>query len=139
MRTANQILSTNHLRQTDCRQQMLARFINAHFALAHSELEQDLTEFDRVTIYRTLHTFLEKGIVHKVLDDTGATRYALCATCTAHAHHDEHVHFKCTNCQTIQCIDTISIPPIQLPIGFTYTDSNYLVRGVCKKCNDAAI
>jgi Fur family ferric uptake transcriptional regulator len=136
MRTADQILKNNHLRSTECRQQMLVRFINDNFALAHSELEQQLTEFDRVTIYRTLHTFLEKGIVHKVLDDVGAIKYALCALCDEHAHHDEHIHFKCTACHTVQCIDTISIPPIQLPEGFSYTDSNFLVRGVCQKCND---
>ncbi|TAH16433.1 MAG: transcriptional repressor, partial [Runella slithyformis] len=27
--------------------------------------------YDRVTIYRTLKTFVEKGIVHKVLDEDG--------------------------------------------------------------------
>ncbi|TXI81072.1 MAG: transcriptional repressor [Crocinitomicaceae bacterium] len=129
------ILKKHHLRQTNCRQQMIAHFSAHSYALAHSELEQALTEFDRVTIYRTLYTFLEKGIVHKVLDDAGATRYALCAHCTEHQHHDEHVHFKCMQCQTVQCIDTISIPNIQLPQGYSYIDSNFLVRGVCRQCN----
>lgn len=137
MRDSSHILKANQLRQTDCRQKMIAQFTRYSHALAHSELEQQLTEFDRVTIYRTLHTFLEKGIVHKVLDDAGATRYALCNHCTEHAHHDEHIHFKCTQCQMIQCIDTISIPPIQLPQGYSYTDSNFLVRGICQQCNQA--
>ena len=100
MNTSTQVtLKEFNLRQTDARAEVLDVFFADSYALAHADIETRLADkFDRVTVYRTLKTFLEKGILHKVLDDEGSTKYALCKQqChqTAHAHHHDHVHFKC--------------------------------------------
>jgi Fur family transcriptional regulator, ferric uptake regulator len=94
------ILKEFSLRNTSCREEILQVFLNKNFALSHADIENKLSEnFDRVTIYRTLKTFLDKGIIHKVLDDEGTTKYALCKeACAHHEHHHEHVHFKCIQC-----------------------------------------
>ncbi|QQS30163.1 MAG: transcriptional repressor [Sphingobacteriales bacterium] len=129
------LLKHNNLRLTDCRKEVIEIFFSRHHAVSQPELEHQLDRYDRVTLYRTLSTFLNKGIIHRVLDDSGLTKYALCAgECNEHRHEDEHVHFKCIKCDNTICIDALSVPVITLPEGFTYIDSNFLVRGICKKC-----
>ena len=70
-----QILQSHRLRITDCRLVIIQEFLDKNVALSHADLEDTLNKkFDRVTIYRTLKTFLEKDLIHKVLDDSGADR-----------------------------------------------------------------
>ncbi|MGB0839621.1 MAG: Fur family transcriptional regulator [Chitinophagales bacterium] len=135
MKTAIQILKKNGLRQTNCRREVIKMFLLHDYAIAHLDLEQELEQFDRVTLYRTLNTFLTKGIVHKVPDGTGVTRYALCKdSCTEHQHDDDHIHFKCVRCDNIQCIKSVTIPTVQLPTGFTFLSANFLIQGICQSC-----
>ena len=41
-------------------------------------LEKAFPRADRITIYRTLKTFEEKGIVHGIEEGTTEVKYALC-------------------------------------------------------------
>lgn len=126
------------LRQTDCREEVLDVFFAKNFALSHGDLEAQLVDrFDRVTVYRTLKTFLDKGIIHKVLDDVGGTKYALCKdTCHTpdHQHHHDHVHFKCQACGQTVCLEDVHIPPFALPSGYQRKEINMLVQGICPLC-----
>ena len=75
------------------------------------ELENDFPKSDRITIYRTLKTFEQKGIVHSINNGTGEVKYALCDEyCTAVAHTDQHPHFQCERCEKITCIDRKELP-----------------------------
>jgi Fur family ferric uptake transcriptional regulator len=116
---------------------ILEQFASMGHALSQPDLEKALgEEFDRVTIYRTLTLYLEKGILHKVLDDSGAMKYALCPdTCEAHDHRHDHVHFKCIECGNTSCIEDLEVPQIALPNGYTLTEANFLLSGVCNLCN----
>lgn len=131
------ILKENNLRVTSCRRDVLATFIGRKVALSHSDLEEALKEsFDRVTIYRTLKTFLDSDLIHKVLDDSGTTKYALCTHEHDEPHHDhEHVHFKCEVCGNTNCIQEINLPKISLPEGYISKETNLLVQGICKNCS----
>jgi Fur family ferric uptake transcriptional regulator len=132
------ILTKHHLRQTDCRLETLSIFISKNFAISHNDLEEILVPtFDRVTLYRTLKTFLEKGIIHKVLDDEGTPKYALCSPhhCSTQEHHHNHVHFKCYDCGKTQCLDNTIIPTILLPQGFIAKEFNLLIQGSCNLCS----
>ncbi|WP_113926033.1 Fur family transcriptional regulator [Cognataquiflexum aquatile] len=133
-----QLLQEHSLRITNCRQEVLKTFLERQVALSHSDLEEVLKkDFDRVTIYRTLKTFLDNDLVHKVLDDSGATKYALCSHSHAgeHRHDHEHVHFKCEKCGRTICIEEVSLPKISLPEGYIKKEVSLLVQGVCDKCN----
>ena len=134
------ILKNHDLRHTSCREEVLDIFLQRDFALSHADLEANTSDhFDRVTVYRTLKTFLDAGIIHKVLDDEGVTKYALCRErCTSAAHHHEHVHFKCTACGQTNCLDNVQIPAINLPDGYQAAETNLLVQGVCRNCNNDA-
>lgn len=131
-----QILRNFQLRSTNSRSAILELFVQHKHALSYSDIEREVAEsFDRVTVYRTLKTFLDKGLVHKVLDDGGSLKYALCTdNCSNDAHHHDHVHFKCTRCGQTNCIDDVEVPPVKLPAGYKATEINLLIQGVCKQC-----
>jgi Fur family transcriptional regulator, ferric uptake regulator len=136
MEKLRETLKEHHLRTTTCREDVLSTFINRKNALSHGDLENELGEnYDRVTIYRTLKTFLEKGIIHKVLDDEGQ-RYALCSDhCSDEKHHHDHVHFKCNICGQTNCIENLHIPAVPLPTGYKPDAFNLLIQGTCPACN----
>jgi Fur family ferric uptake transcriptional regulator len=131
------ILKEYDLRNTSCREEILDVFLQRDFALSHADIESSVHEdFDRVTVYRTLKTFLDKGLIHKVLDDEGVTKYALCKErCTHTEHHHEHVHFKCIECGLTNCLDNVQIPAIALPAGYKLAESSLLMQGICYVCN----
>jgi Fur family transcriptional regulator, ferric uptake regulator len=129
-----ELLRRHQLRVTDARQDVLRSFLARGFAISHSELESALPAYDRVTLYRTLSTFEEHGLVHRVLDD-GATKYALCAeACTDHHHADDHVHFKCQMCGLTECLDGVRVPAMGLPVGYAPAATNVLIQGRCPRC-----
>lgn len=136
MHSAENILTTKSLRRTTTRLDILSIFLRTETALSEPELEKEMKgACDRVTIYRTLSTFLKKGILHKVLDGTGAMRYALCAPeCTSDDHKHDHVHFRCGECGKTICVEEVRIPPVQLPEGFQLTNVNMLLEGTCPNC-----
>ena len=105
-------------------------------ALAHADIEHHSgTEFDRVTVYRTLQTFVDKGIIHTIPTADNSVRYALCKdACSAGHHHDDHVHFMCDDCGTTYCLDHVTVPPVALPNGFKATQMDVIVSGKCVKC-----
>src|SRR5215471_4304732 len=98
--TADDILKQSHLSITGSRVKILNLFLERKGALAHGDIEKKFGgNFDRVTIYRTLQTFLDKGIIHSIPTSDNSVQYALCKdNCTAGHHHDQHVHFICNQC-----------------------------------------
>lgn len=130
------ILKSNALRSTHSRSEILGLFLNSDFALSNAEIEKEISEeHDRVTVYRTLRTFVDKGIIHKVLDDSGTPRYAICSDeCHDTEHNHEHIHFKCVNCGLTTCLEEIKIPKISLPDGYKPNEVNILMQGTCKNC-----
>lgn len=136
IRLQRKILKEAQLRSTASRMVILGLFLNCTHALSYSDIEKELyNSFDRVTVYRTLKTFLDKGILHKILDDSGGLRYALCHHhCHDGGHQHDHVHFKCTRCGHTSCLDEIEIPGIHLPVGYKVKAVNLLIQGTCLAC-----
>lgn len=131
------ILKRNQLSVTDSRKKILEFFHHADGALAHADIERmSGDKFDRVTIYRTLQTFVEKGIIHTIPTADNSVKYALCKDeCVAGHHHDDHIHFLCDDCGTTYCLDT-HIPAVQLPAGFVASRTDVVVSGRCGKCSN---
>lgn len=132
----DKVLKEFKLRSTPTRQDVLTLFLTKTHALSHGDIEREVSDdYDRVTVYRTLKTFLDKGLIHKVLDDEGSLKYALCKdVCTSTKHHHDHVHFKCTKCSQTSCLE-VQIPPVKLPKGFTTKAMNVLIQGICAECS----
>ncbi len=131
-----QLLRSSKLSITDTRVKILELFLKSNGALEHADFEKlSGKAFDRVTIYRTLQTFLDKGIVHKIPTTDTTVRYAICKSeCGEHDHHDHHVHFRCETCGSTQCLDETDVPIISLPSGYAVHNVEVVVSGVCKDC-----
>jgi Fur family ferric uptake transcriptional regulator len=130
------LLRRNNLSITESRKKILSLFLSSADALAHSDIERKAGEkFDRVTVYRTLQTFVEKGIIHTIPTAENGVLYALCKDCTEGHHHDDHVHFVCTNCNTTICLDDVVSPKIDLPVGYMAQNVQVVINGICKSCN----
>jgi Fur family ferric uptake transcriptional regulator len=134
-----QLLKRHGLRLTPTRRAVLQALTTSPFALSGHEIEQQLgSDTDRITLYRTLKSFEESGLVHRVRDLTDIIRYASCSIeCSAHAHFDNHVHFKCTACEHIYCLNQVAIPAVALPDKFEAQSRDYLLAGVCRECQPA--
>src|SRR5690606_36844426 len=98
MTNGNIIIKRNGLSVTSGRLQILDLFAQADGALAHADVEKNTDDiFDRVTVYRTLQTFVDKGIIHQIPTLDNSILYALCKhDCQQGTHYDNHVHFICS-------------------------------------------
>ena len=115
---AEKILKEHKLRNTPIRIAVLSYFKESNSALSHANLEQYFNnQFDRVTLYRTINSFIEHN-------------------CNEHQHYDNHVHFKCTICSKIECLHHAQIPKVKVPMGYTINAANLLLEGICSKCNN---
>lgn len=135
---SEQLIKKAGLSLTEARKLILDIFINSPAALAHHDIECLMPEgFDRVTVYRTLQTFVQKGIIHHVPTTDNTILYALCKeACESGHHHDNHVHFICTTCQTTNCLEEVTVPMIKLPKGFRLTQAEMVVKGICNTCSN---
>ena len=133
----DELLKKNHLSITGGRRRILELFLQQEGALSHSDIEKKAGEkFDRVTVYRTLQVFLEKGLIHSIPTSDNSIRYALCKDdCSGGQHRDDHVHFICSSCGNTMCLKDVSVPAIKLPRGYVSEQVEMLVSGVCKSCN----
>ncbi|MEI7472154.1 MAG: transcriptional repressor [Chitinophagaceae bacterium] len=130
------ILKRNGLSVTESRKSILALFLQREAALAHADIEKSTNEsFDRVTVYRTLQTFVEKGIIHNIPTTDNSILYALCKdNCEEGHHHDNHVHFICTDCEKTICLEDVTVPHVKLPKGFKPHHAAMIVKGICDDC-----
>ncbi len=134
------MLKNHSLRLTGSREEILEIFLREGRALSQREIESEMENTcDRVTIYRTLSTFMDKGLLHRVLDDSGVTKFALCSTtCDETAsHHHDHVHFKCLRCGITLCVEDVQVRMPTLPLGYAVEEMNVLMQGVCPACGKA--
>ena len=131
----NDILHRRQLSSTESRRKILTLFLNSDDALTHGDIEKEVGDkYDRVTIYRTLQTFEEKGIIHSIPTADNSIKYALCKECEEGHHHDDHVHFICTACEKTICLDDVVSPKIDLPAGYVAENVQVVIHGICKDC-----
>jgi Fur family ferric uptake transcriptional regulator len=130
------LLEKHHLKKTGPRLQVLSMLSEKNVATSQPDLESVMDNIDRVTLYRILNAFEEKGIIHKVFDLNGTANYAMCSSnCGENHHNDEHLHFNCTSCKNVYCLDELDLPPIKLPNGFKPEGFTLYAAGLCPRCN----
>lgn len=133
---SEQLLRQHRLKITVPRLSVLSIVLEKETATSQPELEKMLGDtIDRVTLYRVLNIFEEKGILHKILDLNGTATYAVCSEyCPQHPHQEEHVHFTCSKCNSIYCLNDVQIPEIDIPKGFKIETVGISAVGICDKC-----
>lgn len=127
------MLEKYQIRNTPFRLDVLNLFKTSKNTLSLKEIESQLEKFDRITLYRTLKLFIEKGLMHEILHSNGK-KYALCKDeCNEHHHQHNHLHFHCSKCDESFCVEN-KLSDLDLP-GYYIENSDLNVYGVCKKCN----
>lgn len=128
MSQALALLTKYGMRITPTRRRVIDIFLKSRYALTPQEIEEEMPEYDRVTIYRTLLSFLEAGVINRVLGESGQ-RF--------HLKKDDsnvHLNFKCNQCGYVSTLDAPEIP-LTLPQGFTPKNIHLLVVGTCSDCS----
>ena len=90
-------------------------------------LAADIPSLSKVTIYNTLHTFVEAGLVREVGIDGIEKHYDIMLT--------NHGHFQCESCGTIYDfkidIDQVSMDGLS---QFEITQKHVYFKGLCPVC-----
>lgn len=132
------ILKSYKLRKTPVREKVLHIFQSSKKALSHDDIEGHFQKLDRITLYRTLKTFEERGIIHKIPNASPTPLYAICQDeCTIHSHLDNHGHFHCEECNQTICMENLDIPNLDLPSGYTISQKHLMIEGKCAKCSNS--
>jgi len=122
-------------RVTPVRLSVLALLRAAVSPVSHADLEvaltQDIAHVDRVTLYRVLDWLVDSGLAHKAADARGVFRFSAAEPST---DHKAHVHFRCTDCGGVFCIDTPRPVAPKLPKGFRLSGMELDIRGECAQC-----
>ncbi len=121
-------------RVTAPRVHVLALLRSGPAALSHLEIEGALARgqvpVDRVTIYRVLDWLAAVGLAHKAADAHGTFRFSAAAD----GAHAKHVHFRCTGCGGVFCLDVSPPPAPKVPSGFRLAGAEFDVHGQCPAC-----
>jgi Fur family ferric uptake transcriptional regulator len=134
---ADQILKENNFSLTLGRRKVLDHFLKAEYALAHADIEKELQErINRITVYRTLRSFFEVGLIHLIPTTDNSIKYALTKQ-VQHQHniHTNDVHFVCTNCNKTTCLNHTTVPVVKLPRHYKAEINEMIITGTCSECN----
>ena len=135
MKELEKKLSDKQINPTAMRLLALDYLTKRSAAVSLTEMELEMDRSDRVTLYRTIKTFEEHGLVHRIEDGTGITKFALCQQgCDPGHHHDLHVHFFCNTCKETHCLPKTIIPEVVLPEAYQAQERELIVKGICAAC-----
>lgn len=121
-------------RNTVSKDAVLSILTNTKKAMSQDAIEKQMDlDVDRATIYRILNRFCDDGLIHKIVADDGKQYFAVCVKCDHKKKlADNHFHFRCTSCQTIECLP--ALVQFSVPRGYNVEKLNCVLVGVCKDC-----
>jgi Fur family ferric uptake transcriptional regulator len=132
-----QILEQNNIKPTPMRMLVLEQMMLQKQNLSLTEIETLLYPADRITIYRTLQTFVKNGIAHAIDTSNNGSVYALCSSdCNMEAHTDNHPHFYCESCKKISCNDDFifNLESRSGPAKYKINKIEVSIKGICPEC-----
>lgn len=131
-----EILRANKLSETPFRKEVLSVFEKYKSAISMAMIENSLNSYNRITLYRTIKVFLEKGIIHEIKISGEVSNYALCSeACTVKGHSHQHIHFKCKKCEMIYCVSIEKFPLISLS-NYQIDQLEIQALGTCENCKE---
>lgn len=131
-----QRLEARGIKPTAMRLLVLKTMLHYPQAFSLGDLEEKLDTVDKSTLSRTIHLFHEKHLIHSIDDGSGSIKYSVCSPDCTCSINDLHVHFYCNSCNKTFCLESISIPVVQLPCGFLLNSVNFVMKGLCGACSN---
>ena len=128
------LLSRAGLKKTRQRMDVLKVLVNAKRPLTAEQIGYRLGKEapNRVTIYRTIETFAESGLVHRAYIHDRSRYYELGEHCT---DLQCHPHFTCTKCGSTRCMPGSTVGMVKgLGQGFVVHRQQVRIEGLCPRC-----
>lgn len=121
-------------RNTSIQNAVLSILVSKNKAMSQDAIVKELDiSADRATIYRILNRFCEDETVHRIVADDGKQYFALCVKCDEKSIPNNHFHFRCTKCETIECLPTTV--EFSIPEKYKVQEMNCILVGICKDCD----
>lgn len=93
----------------------------------YNDLHKEIPTLSKTTVYNTLNTLIEAGLVKLITIEDNETRYDIIT--------DNHGHFKCESCGAIYDfeinIDSFDSEDLN---GFKINNKDVYFKGICSKC-----
>ena len=137
MKELEQKLEARGIKPTAVRLLIFKSMIEYPQAFSLADIEAVLGTVDRSTISRAIMLFHEHLLIHSIDDGSGSMKYSVCNDDCQCSLNELHVHFTCTRCQRTFFLESISIPPVQLPDKFLLENINFVMKGLCDQCSRA--
>jgi Fe2+ or Zn2+ uptake regulation protein len=128
------LLKSGNLRRTGTRTSVLSVLLGARKPVT---AEQIASKFggrgpNKVTIYRTLESLVEAGIVHRAFIDERTQYFETADRCGSKQCHP---HFICKVCGKTECLVGQNAGTIKLPRGgFVVQRQQVRLEGLCPSC-----
>jgi Fur family transcriptional regulator, peroxide stress response regulator len=127
-------LSAHGLPLTDQRrvifEALFARDDHPTAELIHMHVRRTLPRISLATVYRTLETFADLGLVLRVAHPGSAARY----DAKLHRHH----HLLCDGCGGLFDVESRALDDVRLPdfdsAGVVVRNHAFQLRGLCRTC-----
>ena len=138
-RRAAAMLAEVGLRRTPRRVRLLALLLRASRPMSHPEIHEALgrNRADRVSVYRALDAFVERGLVHRAYVDDRTWLYETADRCT----EDQcHPHFSCRQCGRVRCLVGVTVPVVKaIGRGYLAERQQVHISGLCPECREGAL
>jgi len=96
----------------------------------YDSLRQKDSGLSRTTVYRTLETLGQMGLIKRVPTPSACARFD--------AETTHHHHFVCTVCERVFDVPAVRSPepdsPMTLPDGFLAAEATTTITGWCNQC-----
>lgn len=129
------LLESSGVKATANRILVFRELHKASHPISLADLEISLSPMDKASIFRVLELFSKKDVIHVIEDGSRSLKYELCHGEGGHEASDQHAHFYCEQCGSIICLDDVSVPKIETPPNFRVKSINFMLKGLCPKCN----
>ncbi len=136
--SVDQLLQSAKLRRTPVRLALLKLLEESTQPLTALQMLRRLPPTtDTVTVYRTLNTFTELQLIHRIRAKDRSWSYALGAPQPLQAHR--HPHFVCDECGTVECLEDAPIPEsfvrsLHVRREYRVKFPEVLLHGLCPRC-----
>jgi Fur family ferric uptake transcriptional regulator len=125
--------------KTSQRLAVLNILLAATMPLSANTIRQNLqtqARIDKVTVYRILSLFKQRGIIREIASAGGANYFEM-----ATLENPLHPHFSCRNCGTFTCLAPLSFtqaPELILPKdNYSIDHIEINISGLCACCRSA--
>lgn len=96
----------------------------------YEQVRKQIPSISLATVYKTLHTFIESGMLRELSMHHGSLR--------VDTKQQPHHHLVCTGCRSVFDLDEAALQPVKLvgkvPRGFRVERMSVEVHGLCSDC-----